>query len=76
VIRAESPPRRTGLYLLLRPQEEGDGKMLHVGEGDQVTLRQGTHYSKNDFWNPCVFFVTGQHGALNKAHVQYLEARG
>ena len=66
---------RTGVYLLLGPQEEGDGEMLYVGEGDPVRPRLETHYSKKDFWNRCVFFVTGQQGALNKAHVQYLEAR-
>ncbi|MCP5437744.1 MAG: GIY-YIG nuclease family protein [Chromatiaceae bacterium] len=66
---------RTGVYLLLGPQEEGDGEMLYVGEGDPVRPRLESHYSKKDFWNRCVFFVTGQQGALNKAHVQYLEAR-
>lgn len=66
---------RTGVYLLLGPREEGDGEMLYIGEGDPVRPRLEAHYSKKDFWNRAVFFVTGQQGALNKAHVQYLEAR-
>lgn len=66
---------RTGVYLLLGPREDGEGEMLYVGEGDPVRPRLENHFSKKDFWNRCVFFVTGQEGALNKAHVQYLEAR-
>ncbi|MFQ5597841.1 MAG: GIY-YIG nuclease family protein [Nitrospiria bacterium] len=37
--------------------------------------RLESHFLKKDFWNRGVFFVTTQSGALNKAHVQYLEAR-
>lgn len=49
--------------------------MLYIGEGDPIRPRLENHFSKKDFWNRAVFFVTGQEGALNKAHVQYLEAR-
>lgn len=66
---------RTGVYLLLGPSEDGEGEMLYIGEGDPVRPRLENYFSKKDFWNRCVFFVTGQEGALNKAHVQYLEAR-
>ena len=66
---------RTGVYLLLGPREDGEGEMLYIGEGDPVRPRLESHFSKKDFWNRGVFFVTGQDGALNKAHVQYLEAR-
>ena len=66
---------RTGVYLLLGPREDGEGEMLYIGEGDPVRPRLENHFSKKDFWNRGVFFVTGQEGALNKAHVQYLEAR-
>lgn len=66
---------RTGVYLLLGPREDGEGELLYIGEGDPVRPRLESHYSQKDFWNRGVFFVTGQEGALNKAHVQYLEAR-
>jgi hypothetical protein len=66
---------RTGVYLLLGPREDGEGEMLYIGEGDPVRPRLENHFSKKDFWNRGVFFATGQEGALNKAHVQYLEAR-
>ncbi len=66
---------RTGVYLLLGPREDGEGELLYIGEGDPVRPRMENHFSKKDFWNRGVFFVTGQEGALNKAHVQYLEAR-
>lgn len=65
----------TGVYLLLGPREDGEGEMLYIGEGDPVKPRLENHFSKKDFWNRGVFFVTGQEGSLNKAHVQYLEAR-
>jgi len=66
---------RTGVYLLLGPREDGEGELLYIGEGDPVRPRLENHFSKKDFWNRGVFFVTGQEEALNKAHVQYLEAR-
>lgn len=66
---------RTGVYQLLGPREDGEGEILYIGEGDPVRPRLENHFSKKDFWNRGVFFVTGQEGALNKAHVQYLEAR-
>ncbi len=66
---------RTGVYLLLGPQEDGEGELLYIGEGDPVRPRFESHFTQKDFWNRGVFFVTGQEGALNKAHVQYLEAR-
>ncbi|MEJ1363746.1 MAG: GIY-YIG nuclease family protein [Candidatus Sedimenticola sp. (ex Thyasira tokunagai)] len=66
---------RTGIYLLLGPSDDGEGETLYIGEGDPVRPRLESHYSQKDFWNRGIFFVTGQAAALNKAHVQYLEAR-
>lgn len=39
--------QQTGVYLLLGPEENGDGEMLYIGEGDPVgprleSLRQNT----------------------------------
>ena len=65
---------QTGVYLLLGPREDGEGEKLYIGEGDPVRERLESHYAKKDFWTRAVFFVAGP-GQLNKAHVQYLEAR-
>lgn len=65
---------QTGVYLLLGPREEGDGEQIYIGEGDPVKPRLDNHYAAKDFWNRAVFFIsTGS--PLNKAHVQFLEAR-
>jgi hypothetical protein len=65
---------QTGVYLLLGPREDGEGEKLYIGEGDPVRDRLESHYAKKDFWTKAVFFVAGP-GQLNKAHVQFLEAR-
>lgn len=65
---------QTGVYLLLGPRDDGDGEQLYIGEGDPVKPRLDSHYANKDFWNRAVFFIsTGS--PLNKAHVQFLEAR-
>ncbi len=65
---------QTGVYLLLGPREDGEGDMLYVGEGDPIRPRLESHYAKKDFWTRAVCFVAAA-GQLNKAHVQFLEAR-
>jgi hypothetical protein len=49
---------------------------LYIGEGDPIKPRLATHHSgtaQKDFWTRAICFVSmGQ--ALNKAHVQFLEA--
>jgi hypothetical protein len=64
---------QTGVYLLLGPRDDGEGDKLYIGEGDPVRDRLESHYGKKDFWTRAVFIVAP--GQLNKAHVQYLEAR-
>lgn len=73
-VRSRAEFDQTGVYLLLGPRTEGDGDMLYIGEGDPVRPRFEDHHAKKDFWTRAVFFVAGT-GQLNKAHVQYLEAR-
>ena len=65
---------KTGVYLLLGPQDDGDGETIYIGEGDPVRPRLENHHANKDFWTRAVFFVASS-GKLNKAHVQYLEAR-
>lgn len=66
---------RTGVYILIGPRDDGDGELIYIGEGDPVKPRLESHFASKDFWNRAIFFVTGGEGQLNKAHVQYLEAR-
>lgn len=73
-VRSRSEFQQTGVYLLMGPRLEGDGETIYIGEGDPVRPRFEDHYAKKDFWTKAVFFVAGP-GQLNKAHVQYLEAR-
>ena len=47
---------------------------VYVGEGDPVAGRLISHYKQKDFWSALVFF-SSKDDNLNKAHVQYLEAR-
>lgn len=73
---AKSRPEfaRTGVYVLAGPAAAGELPVVYVGEGDPVRPRLEQHATKKDFWTSAVIF-TGTDGALNKAHVQYLEAR-
>ncbi|HEY1171941.1 MAG TPA: GIY-YIG nuclease family protein [Verrucomicrobiae bacterium] len=73
-VRDRDEFQQTGVYLLIGPRDNGDGEMIYIGEGDPVRPRFEQHYAKKDFWTRGVFFVAGP-GQLNKAHVQYLEAR-
>ena len=65
---------RTGVYVLVGPPEESGLPRVYVGEGDPVRPRLDQHAAKKDFWTNC-FAFTSKDENLNKAHVQYLEAR-
>src|SRR5690348_2298815 len=73
-VRGRDEFAQTGVYILLGPREDGEGERIYIGEGDPVKPRLENHYANRDFWTRAVFFVAGP-GQLNKAHVQYLEAR-
>jgi hypothetical protein len=64
---------QTGVYLLLGPQDDGDGDKLYIGEGDPIRPRLESHYANKDFWTRAICFVAAA-GQLNKAHVQFLES--
>ncbi|MDZ4189758.1 MAG: GIY-YIG nuclease family protein [Hydrogenophaga sp.] len=66
--------QQTGVYLLLGPRPDGEGDLLYVGEGDPIRPRLESHYAQKDFWTRAIGFVAVG-GLLNKAHVQFLEAR-
>lgn len=65
---------RTGVYVLVGGSDDSALPTLYVGEGDPVLDRLNSHYSKKDFWDWSVFFVT-KDNSLNKAHVQRMECR-
>ena len=65
---------RTGVYVLVGPPEESGLPRVYVGEGDPIRPRLEQHAAKKDFWTSCIAF-TSKDENLNKAHVQYLEAR-
>ena len=65
---------RTGVYVLMGYSEESALPTVYIGEGDPVKDRLNQHYSKKDFWDWAVFFVT-KDSSLNKAHVKHLESR-
>lgn len=65
---------RTGVYVLVGTPEESGLPRLYVGEGDPIRPRLEQHAAKKDFWTYCIAFVSKDEN-LNKAHVQFLEAR-
>ena len=73
-VRARPELAQTGVYLLLGPRPDGEGELLYVGEGDPIRPRLESHYAQKDFWTRAIGFVAVG-GLLNKAHVQFLEAR-
>jgi hypothetical protein len=73
-VRQRSELKRTGVYVLWGPGESGQLPRVYVGEGDGVLQRLDQHERQKDFWIHAVVF-TSKDGSLNKAHVQYLEAR-
>lgn len=67
---------RTGVYILTGQPDPDGLPTVYVGEGDPVADRLISHYKLKDFWSTAVFFINnGKDDHLNKAHVQYLEAR-
>jgi len=73
-IRRRAELERTGVYILWGPSESGRMPRVYVGEGDGVLGRLDQHSKIKDFWTHAVVF-TSKDQNLNKAHVQYIEAR-
>lgn len=72
--RQRTELKRTGVYVLWGPGESGQLPRVYVGEGDGVLSRLEQHAKNKDFWTHAMVF-TSKDQNLNKAHVQYLEAR-
>jgi len=73
-LRMRPELNRTGVYILWGPGESGQLPRVYVGEGDPVRPRLDQHAKQKDFWTHAAVF-TSKDQNLNKAHVQYLEAR-
>lgn len=65
---------KTGVYVLWGPGESGRLPRVYVGEGDALLSRLDDHSRRKDFWTHALVF-TSKDQNVNKAHVQYLEAR-
>ena len=65
---------RAGVYVLMGPAEDLGLPRVYVGEGDPVRPRLDMHAREKDFWTRAILF-TSKDENLNKAHVQFLEAR-
>lgn len=65
---------KAGVYVLVGPVGLGGLPQIYVGEGDPVRPRLDSHAAKKDFWTTLIFFVSKDEN-LNKAHIQYIEAR-
>lgn len=62
-----------GVYVLVGDDDnEEELPVLYIGETDGVVARLDQHVIAKDFWMWGIVFVS-TNGALNKAHVQYLE---
>jgi hypothetical protein len=72
--KARSEFGKAGVYVLSGPAESGDAPKIYIGEAAPIRPRLEQHDSGKDFWNTAVFFVSKDEN-LNKAHIQYLEAR-
>lgn len=73
-VRQRPELKRTGVYVLWGPGESGQLPRVYVGEGDLVLARLDQHARQKDFWTHAAVF-TSKDQNLNKAHVQYIEAR-
>lgn len=65
---------KTGVYVLIGPSPDPSVPTIYVGEGDPAKPRLESHFAKKDFWTMLILFMSKDEN-LNKAHVQYLEAR-
>ena len=73
-VRSREEFTRTGVYVIWGPGSSGQVSRTYIGEGDVLLPRLDSHARTKDFWTHGVAF-TSKDQSLNKAHIQYLEAR-
>jgi len=64
----------SGVYLLVGHEGDDDRPKIYIGEADSVRERLDNHHAKKDFWQQTIVFTT-KGDPLNKAQIQYIEAR-
>ncbi len=75
LVRAREEFGRPGVYVLVGPSASGGTRQaVYVGQADVARDRLDAHLRSKDFWTHLVLF-SSKDANLNKAHVQYLEAR-
>jgi len=70
--RSRPELERTGVYILVGPDEKSQLPRVYVGEGDPIGPRLDQHAKNKDFWTQTIGF-TSKDQNLNKAHIQFLE---
>ena len=73
-VRHRKELERTGVYILWSPSGPGQLPQAYIGESDVLRPRLDSHARDKDFWTHGVAFASKDQN-LNKAHVQYIEAR-
>lgn len=73
-LKARTEADGAGVYVLLGREEDDDLPTAYIGEADPIIDRLVIHYKQKEWWDTVVFFVSKDQ-QLNKAHIQYLEAR-
>ena len=64
----------SGVYIIWERGESSRLPRVYIGEATSVGARLDVHAKKKDYWTHGVAF-TSKDQTLNKAHIQYLEAR-
>ena len=73
-IKSRSDFDKSGVYILVGRDGEDDRPTLYIGEAETVRSRLNSHHANKDFWSQAIVF-TRKADPLNKAQIQYLEAR-
>ena len=73
-VRRRKELKLPGVYVLWEAGGSGQLPRTYMGEGNKLLQRLNSHANSKDFWTHGVAFIS-KDKSLNKAHVQYLEAR-
>lgn len=65
---------RPGVYIIWGPGKSPEMPLVYIGEGAETGARLSTHAKNKEFWTNAAVFAS-KDANLNKAHIQYLEAR-
>lgn len=66
--------KRCALYILIGESEYGEPK-AYIGETNNFSNRVKNHEKNKDFWSKALVFVSQNDSQIDKADVQYLEAK-